>query len=130
MRIAMHQKPLDIRLTRSAETALVARSETLLAEMELIFGCMIRKQVIFHELVAIGEGDAIPASTRLAVRFVALMSRAACTLTDNSQEKGGLIKPTHEPLDNPGPYVPRWLVIDYRKGQWHGEFGYDAQGTS
>lgn len=130
MRIDLHQKPLDIRLTRSAEAALVARSETLLAEMELIFGCMIRKRITFRELGAIGEADAVPASARMAVRFVALMTRAACTLTDSGQEKGGLIKPTHEPLENPGSYVPRWLVIDYRKGKWHGEFGYDAQAAA
>jgi len=124
MRIDLHQKPLDIRLTRSAEATLAARAGTLIAEMELIFGCLIRNRIIFRELGAIGEADATPASDRLAVRFVALMSRAACTLTDSGQEKGGLIKPTHEPLENPGRYVPRWLMIDFRKGQWHGEFGY------
>ena len=130
MRIAMHQRSLDIRLTRSAETALATRAGTLLAEMELIFGCMIRKRIAFRELGAIGEIDAVPASARLAVRFVAIMTRAACTLTDSGQENGGLIKPTHEPLENPGPYVPRWLMIDFRKGKWHGEFDYDEQAAA
>jgi hypothetical protein len=31
---------------------------------------------------------------------------------------------TDFPIANPRPYVPRWLTIDYRKGQWLGEFGY------
>jgi hypothetical protein len=28
------------------------------------------------------------------------------------------------PIADMRPYVPRWLTIDYRRGEWSGEFGY------
>ena len=31
---------------------------------------------------------------------------------------------TDFPIAKPEAYVPHWLRIDYRKGQWQGEFGY------
>ena len=96
--------------------------------MKLIFGCMICKQVVFRERDKGVDTDAIPAGAGLAVRFVPLMRRAACATAENS--KTGQALPTHEPLDNPRPYVPRWLSIDYRKGQWRGEFVYDKQAAA
>ncbi len=128
MRIALHQKPIDIQFSRSATAALATRSGILLAEMKLIFGCMIRKQLVFREWDTGVDTDAIPAGAGLAVRFVPLMSRAACATAENSKTGQGL--PTHEPLDNPRPYVPRWLTIDYRKGQGRGEFGYDKRAAA
>lgn len=122
MRITLHHKPLEVRLSRSAEKALAARSGVVLAEMNLMFACMVRKRVTFRELDnrESAEKAIIPVSAGLSVHFVALMSRAACATV-----AGGSTSPTYEPLDNQRPYVPRWLFIDFRKGQWLGDFGYD-----
>ena len=42
-----------------------------------------------------------------------------------SVAEGGTTPPSEAfPLDNPRPYVPNWLRIDYRRGAWVGTFGY------
>jgi hypothetical protein len=42
-----------------------------------------------------------------------------------SVAEGGATPPSEGfPLENPRPYVPNWLAIDYRRGEWVGEFGY------
>lgn len=129
MRIALYEKPLDIRLSRSAEAALSQHTGTLLAEMELIFGCMIRKSVVFREWDADVEVDAVETGSRLAVRFAPTMTRAACAATGNDHdlEESSPALATRYRLDNPSPYVPQWLAVDYRRDQWHGEFGYGEQ---
>lgn len=123
MRITLHHKPLDVRLSRSAGLALAAGSGVLLVELELVFACMIRKRVSFRKMdcCELADEAAVSVNTGLAVRFVPLMSRAACSV-------GLDAAPVCEPLDDPRPYVPRWLAIDYRRGQWLGEFGYEKTG--
>ena len=42
-----------------------------------------------------------------------------------SVAEGGAHPPSESfPLENPRPYVPNWLSIDYRGGEWVGNFGY------
>ena len=48
-------------LDKTATAALATRSGILLAEMKLIFGCMIRKQLVFREWDTGVDTDAIPA---------------------------------------------------------------------
>lgn len=124
MRIILHHKPLEIRLSPSANKALAARSDVLLAEMELVFACMVRKPITFLEMDRRESADKsiIYVNSGLSVHFVALVSRAACTTVASGSTS------TREPLDDLRPYVPRWLAIDYRNGQWLGDFGYDQAG--
>lgn len=115
MRITLHDKSLEVTLSSAAERALARRERPLVAEMELLFSCLLRKRVHF--------GDAADASTpvndRLAVRFTPIMTRK-CSVAE-----GGAAPPSERfPLENPRPYVPNWLRIDYRRGEWVGEFGY------
>lgn len=116
MNISLANKNLEIRLSPTARHVLAERSSPLQAEMELLFSCLIRKRVHFSEQVA---KDAVPASDRLSVRFRPVMTRA-CMVSDLE----GSPPLDDFPIANPRPYVPRWLAIDYRRGQWVGEFGY------
>jgi hypothetical protein len=115
MRIILHDKSLEIRLSAAARDALARRTAPLVAEMELLFSCLLRKRVHFGEETAAST----PVSDRLAVRFKPIMTRR-CSVAE-----GGASPPSERfPLENPRPYVPHWLAIDYRKGEWVGEFGY------
>ncbi len=49
MNIRLHDKTLEIRLTRAARKALARRDTPLVAEMELLFSCLLRKRVHFGE---------------------------------------------------------------------------------
>jgi hypothetical protein len=115
MHITLHDKSLDITLTPAAEKALARRDKPLLAEMELLFSCLLRKRVNF------GDTDALstPVNSQLAVRFRPIMTRHC-----NVSQTAGSPPSEDFPIANPGPYVPRWLTIDYRHGAWVGEFGY------
>ena len=115
MHVILHDKTLDVSLSRAAERALEARGRPLVVEMELLFSCLLRKRVHFGEAAA----DATPVDARLAVRFKPIMTRK-CSVAE-----GGATPPSEAfPLDNPRPYVPNWLRIDYRRGAWVGTFGY------
>lgn len=115
MQLDLHGKTLDIRLTRAAEAALARRASPLVVEMELLFSCLLRKRVLFN-----GPADgAVAVNAQLAVRFRPIMTRRC------SVAAGGAKPPSEAfPLENPRPYVPNWLRLDYRRGQWVGEFGY------
>lgn len=116
MQVTLHGKNVDIRLTNAAHVALAERSEPLLVEIELLFSCLLRKQVRFHE-ESISEGVAV--NEKLSVRFHPLMTKH-CSVSSVSGET-----PSEDfPIHNPQAFVPHWLSIDYRKGQWLGEFGY------
>lgn len=114
MNITLADKPLEIRLSRAAELALAERTTPLLAEMELLFSCLIRKKVRFYE-----QGEGTPASKELSVRFRPVMTRQ-CLVSSLD----GPPSSDDFPIKNVRPYVPHWLSIDFRKGQWLGEFGY------
>jgi hypothetical protein len=115
MNITLHDKLLEVRLTSAAQKALAKRTRPLVAEMELLFSCLLRKRVHFGDVTA----QSTPVNDRLAVRFRPIMTRR-CSVAE-----GGASPPSdHFPLQNPRPYVPNWLAIDFRRGVWVGEFGY------
>jgi len=115
MEITLHGKTLEVRLSPAAERALAQRTRPLVAEMELLFSCLLRKRVLFGDAPA----QATAVNARLAVRFTPVMTRK-CAVA----ESGGSPPSERFPLENPRPYVPNWLTIDYRRGRWVGEFGY------
>ena len=115
MKVTLHGKILEVRLTAAAQKALALRERPLVAEMELLFSCLLRKRVYFSD----DPNQSTPVDDRLAVRFKPIMTRR-CSVA----EVGATPPSEGFPLDNPRPYVPNWLTIDYRRGQWVGDFGY------
>lgn len=115
--IELNGKPLRIQLSQSAEHALASRSGPLLAEMELYFSCLIRKQVRFHEPA--DDSDATTVTDKLQVRFHPVMSQV-CEVDENLD--GPPL--TDFPIVRGERFSPKWLEIGYRDGQWHGNFGY------
>ncbi len=115
MNVTLHDKSVEIRLSRAAQKALAQRGQPLVAEMELLFSCLLRKRVHFGD----SDEGATSVDDRLAVRFKPIMTRR-CSVAE-----GGASPPSESfPLENPRPYVPNWLAIDYRRGKWVGDFGY------
>ena len=115
MNVILHDKSLEVRLTAAAKDALARRTAPLVAEMELLFSCLLRKRVLLGGALA----GADPVNDRLAVRFRPIMTRH-CNVSDND----GPPPSDDFPIANPRPYVPNWLRIDFRRGEWLGEFGY------
>lgn len=114
--IAFQNRKIALSLSDAAEKALAQRAVPLLAEMELYFSCLIRKAVRFHEG---NSADGTLVTENLALRFHPVMTKH-CGLDYEGDEP----PLTDFPITNGERYVPHWLKIDYRKGQWQGEFGY------
>jgi hypothetical protein len=115
--ITLQGKPVRIELSSAAQDALGERQETLLAEMELYFSCLIRKKVRFRD--ANGEPGTVRVGDGLHVRFRPIMT-AHC----GTDYEGDEPPVTDFPIANPEAFVPGWLRIDFRRGQWHGDFGF------
>ena len=108
-----------VTLTDAAQQALVKRSTPLIAEMEFYFSCLIRLQVRFYDSDDTGTATLI--SPLLAVRFRPVMSQRC----DLHAVKGK--SPLEDfPIVKRAPYVPHWMHLDYKKGAWVGEFGYQS----
>jgi hypothetical protein len=115
MNVTLYEKQIEVRLTAAAARALTLRTRPLVAEMELLFSCLLRKRVYFGESM----DETTPVNDQLSVRFKPIMTRR-CSVSE-----GGATPPSEGfPLENPRPFVPGWLAIDYRRGEWVGQFGY------
>jgi hypothetical protein len=116
--VDFHGKTVQIELSKSAQNHLAQVQQTLFVEMELYFSCLIRKKVRFNSSRA--QENATPVTEHLAVSFHPVMTRAC-----HKDYEGDAPPLTEFPIAKPAPYVPRWLKIDYKGGDWWGEFGYD-----
>lgn len=114
-------KPVRIHITRAALRALSRHGHPVIAEMELYFSCLIRKQVLFSEFT----GPAAPSEdcTRVLPGLYASF-RAVTTKHCRIADTDG--KPPVEamPIREPRRFVPDWLRIDFRRGKWKGEYGF------
>ena len=116
--IDFHGKTVKIQLSDSAQNQLTHDSTPVYAEMELYFSCLIRKKVRFNSDRA--KQNAKPVTGPLSVSFHPVMTRAC-----HKDYEGDAPPLTEFPIAKAAPYVPRWLKIDYKSGEWQGDFGYD-----
>ena len=115
-KIEIKGKQVVVNLTKAAEKALSSRDKVLVAEMELYFSCLIRKQVRFKENL---NGELASVSENLSVRFRPVMTKS-CGIDYEGDEP-----PLEDfPIEKPEAFVPHWLNIDYKKNEWIGEFGF------
>ena len=118
--IRIHGKNLHVTLTNSAEQAAASLSSPLLAEIHLIFGCMIVKRVWFKER-SNPESETI--TGKLNVCFCTVRYSKQCRI---SHIDSGVEEPQDFPLvAEKRAFVPHWLQIDFKKGKWIGRYGYD-----
>lgn len=109
-------KPVRVSLSRAAERAHEQLDASLYVEMELYFSCLVRLKVYFRDHPV---GDCFQVTEKLAISFKPMMS-SSCNI-----ETSGKKPPVVEfPVAKPEAFSPKWLTIDYRKGEWSGEFGF------
>lgn len=108
---------LDVELTNTAENALAKQQVQVFAEMELYFSCLIRKKVRFYN--SIQKGDVVYINEKLGISFRPVMTKVCGT--DYEGDEPPL---TDFPIHHADKFIPRWLKIDYHKGEWTGDFGF------
>ena len=110
-------RALELRLSAAAQRRLAA-GEPLVVEMELYFSCLIRKRVRFP---AAPHADAtcVRADETLTVCFRPVMTRACAVETvEGSPELEAF------PIQRREAFLPKWLELDWRGGDWSGDFGF------
>ena len=120
--VTLQDRKIDIFLSASAVHAANAASTPVLAQMELYFSCLVRKQVRFMEL-DLSNPD-IVADRAAVIPGLFTSFRAICTQKCNIDDFVG--KPPVEtmPVKKRGMFMPDWIRIDYRAGEWLGEYGF------
>lgn len=113
--VMLQGRPVTVQWTDKADRMLRARDSELIVEMELYFSCMVKKYVHFHE--ELPENPVVRVSERLSVFYQPVTSKS-CKI-EEAIERQPTIDLAPDILNG---YVPKYLYIDYRDGQWYGEF--------
>lgn len=120
--IEMLGKKITFEISDRAKRQLQDRKKPLFVEMELYFSCLLRKEIRIRETVRekLDEEFAVQFSDVLHVSFRPVMTKS-CSVSSCQGEKPPL---SDFPIKKPRSYVPKWLKLDFKKGEWCGDFGY------
>ncbi len=103
-------RKIEVLCSARANQALAQRERPLVAELELAFACMARKQVRFHD--APMGGDVIRVNEKLGLLVTAIIPNT-CE-TDKSKTAAKITAQK---------FMPKWVRIDCLNGEWVGEYG-------
>ena len=120
--LTLNDRTLTVDLSPAAKAALAKRSAPLYVQMELYFSCLLRLKVRFYEAAPTMTTAWLHANDKLFVSFRPVMT-AQC----NNDYQGEEPPLADFPIAHDAPFTPRWLRLDFRQGQWQGEFGYHQQ---
>jgi hypothetical protein len=124
--IEMMGKEIKLEISAKAERELAGRVTPLFVEMELYFSCLLRKQIRIYEnngnlQAEKADGNfSVQLTDNLHISFRPVMTKS-CSVSSCEGEKPPL---SDFPIEKPQSYVPKWLKLDFRKGEWCGDFGY------
>ena len=120
--VEMMGKGIRVELSDKAKTQLLNRETPLFIEMELYFSCLLRKELRIYETLReqVEEAFVTQLSDRLHISFRPVMTKS-CSVSSCEGEAPPL---SDFPIKKPQAYVPKWLKIDFKKGEWCGDFGY------
>lgn len=113
-------RTVRVEWSNAAESAMAGRMDPLMVEMELYFSCLIRKKVRFGDQAY--SREFLPVTQHLAVAFRPVMTKSCKIDRDNAEAPLADFE-----IKNPSAFVPHWLKIDFRHGNWEGEFGFSGR---
>lgn len=124
--LEMMGKTISVEISQSAKKQLRERVSPLFVEMELYFSCLLRKEIRVREtlresfLEEENKAYSVKLSDLLHVSFRPVMTKS-CSVSSCDGEKPPL---SDFPIQKPQSYIPKWLKLDFKKGEWVGDFGY------
>ncbi len=115
--VRINRRDVDVCWTGRAEAALQSCQQPLIIELQLYFSCVVKKRVLFHRLV---EFDTVAVNHKLKLAFRPIAS-AVC-----DPREFALNHPMGKDLSRgvAGRMVPARVEIDFRQGEWEGQFHY------
>jgi hypothetical protein len=113
--VPLRGKSLTLRWTARAERALRRRHTPLAIEMQIYFSCVVKKRVLFPPTAA---ADAQAVEQRFLLSLSTVESDRCDPVTFAAHY------PARATLDSAqaGKMRARELLLDYRRGEWWGEF--------
>lgn len=90
--------------------------------MALYFSCLIKKQVTFTQTPLDGTFALGYLNDHVTIGF-----RSVQTKTCRVESLDDPVPQETFPIERPSLFLPRWLVLDVRDGQWQGTWGYRTE---
>ncbi len=120
--VKMMGKIIQVELSNNAKKQLDKRTKPLLVEMELYFSCLLRKEIRIVETLReqLDEAFSVQLSDNLHISFRPVMTKS-CSVSSCEGKKPPV---SDFPIKKPQSYVPKWLKLDFKRGEWCGDFGY------
>lgn len=122
--IQMYGKYVDIELSVAAEQELARRTQPLWVEMELLFSCFVTKRLHFRLLREDGLNDEDAGRVAYSTKLVFGLSANVVSTCELQPRE---LMHDIQPVKNLRPYVPRWCRLDFKQGEWQGEFSYSRE---
>jgi len=132
--LTFHNKSMSVKLSDNAVRQIHKLDHTVLIEIQIYFSCLLGKRLAFYsdteqngiwqvdnKLFTSMINDAEQLSDNIYVRFNTVMTKS-CPVSDYI----GPPPVTDFTISNQKPYVPSWLVIDFKNNEWSGEYGWPA----
>ena len=110
-------KKILVEWTSAAEKAMEILVVPLQVEMELYFSCLIRKAVRFNQISAMHH--VVSVTPKMNVGFRPIVTKA-CSVSEIADDEEPPVEDFK--LTKPEAFVPKKLFVDFKRGQWVGEF--------
>jgi hypothetical protein len=119
--IRLFGKQVIVDVSRDAVRAAADSPCPVIAELELYFSCLVRKQVRFLE----SDGHVLDGDERVRiVPGLYATFRAVTTRHCAIAEVGNQPPVETMAVRHPERFVPDWIRVDYRGHQWRGAYGF------
>ncbi|MHB8453660.1 MAG: hypothetical protein ACYDDO_02960 [Acidiferrobacterales bacterium] len=116
--ISLHGKTVRVEISDAAQRMLQKRDRPLMAEVNLIFGCMLAKRVWFRDEI---HPEAIAVVKGLSAFFRPVSYAKTCSFDDIDS---GAVAADYAMVADKKHFTPDALSIDYRAGKFVGDFTY------
>ena len=115
--VRINQREIEVKWTARAEREMRQLDLGLVVELQLYFSCVIKKRTLFHTR---GGIDATRVNDRLGLTFRSIAS-AVC---DPREFASSYPQGKNLSGGKASRMVPRTVEIDFRQGDWEGQFYY------
>lgn len=113
-------RTMELKISQKAQSHLDKRQAPLYVELELYFSCLIRKRVLVHD-EPVADGILIPSNQKnLLLQFRPVMTKS-CSVQDVVGDSPDLER---FPIKRAERFFPKWVKIDFKKGKFWADFGY------
>lgn len=133
-KLIFHEKAINVTFSKKANLQCEQLNSNLLIEIQIYFSCLLGKRLAFYtdkamkgtwkvdaDLFITMLEDSQKFSDNVFIRFNTVMTKD-CPVSDYA----GPPPVTDFKINNQKPYVPDWLNIDFKNGEWFGEYGWSS----